>query len=235
MALIFRQLREEETGTYTYVIGDKETKEIAIVDSVRDHLELYKNLIRTEGWILRYLLETHVHADHVTAAGPLQDLFPQSQIGVFAKSGVKGSLLPLEDGTELKVGNVTIKALHTPGHTKDDMTFWVNGDRLLTGDTMLINSCGRTDFQAGDSTLMHRSLARLMDFDPDTLVYPGHDYQGRFVSSIREQSKNNELLTLGVEAFTAKLKGWNLPPPKRLKESVPSNLEAGRVTLRANT
>lgn len=230
MTLIFKQLREDETGTYTYIVGDAQTKEIAIIDSVRDHFERYRLMIQQEGWKLRYLLETHVHADHITAAGPLQDLFPEAQIGVYQGAGLKSPFLPLQDGTLITVGSIEIKVLHTPGHTTDDLSFLIDGNRLLTGDTMLINSCGRTDFQAGDSGKMHESLNRLARLAPDTLVYPGHDYQGRFVSSIQEQLTNNKLLSLNRDEFATELGSWNLAPPKRIKESVPGNLKAGRLS-----
>jgi glyoxylase-like metal-dependent hydrolase (beta-lactamase superfamily II) len=228
MALIFKQLVCPETSTYTYIVGDAATKEVAIIDSVREHFETYRKLIDSNDWTLRYMIETHVHADHVTANSRLKEAYPQAQIALYAKAPVKCSFMPLHDGDTLQVGSIIIQALHTPGHTSDDMCFLVDGDRLLTGDTLFINSCGRTDFQAGDASLMHASLQRLVALAPETLIYPGHDYNGRFVTSLNEQLIHNPLLKMDLQAFTQELASWKLPPPRKIKESVPANLTCGR-------
>lgn len=228
MGLIFKQLICPDTSTYTYFFGDPVTKEVAIVDSVREHFKTYQKLIDDHGWTLRYMMETHVHADHVTANSRLAESYPQARIALYAKAPVTCSFLPLHDGDTLKVGSIPVVILHTPGHTSDDLCFLVDGNRLLTGDTLLINSCGRTDFQAGDAVTMHKSLQRILALPQETLIYPGHDYNSRFVTSLAEQMANNPLLKLDQEAFVTELANWKLPPPRRIRESVPANLTCGR-------
>ena len=159
----------------------------------------------------------------------MQEAFPEAQVGLSEKANVKFPHIALKDGSVLKVGEIEIKAFYTPGHTSESMTFLVDGNRLLTGDTMFIGSCGRTDFQAGDSKAMYQSLKRLAALPPETLVYPGHDYNQRWVSSIGEQLKTNKLLSMTESEFVAELDGWKLPPPRKIKESVPANLLNGRT------
>lgn len=231
--IIFEQYIDNETSTYTFLIADAKTREAALVDSVRENAASYKKRIEELGLKLTYLLETHVHADHVTANGILQDVFPQAQVGLSSKANVKFPHIPLSDDSVLKVGEIEIRTLFTPGHTSESISFLVDGNRLLTGDTLFINSCGRTDFQAGDSKLMYQSLKRLASLPPETLVYPGHDYNKRWVSSIAEQLQTNKLLSLSEEEFVAELESWNLPPPRKIKESVPANLLNGRSTAEA--
>ena len=224
--LIFEQFFDPDTSTYTYLVGDNASKEAALIDTVKEHADLYFAKLDSLGLKLVYLLETHVHADHGTANSLLANRFPNAKIAV-AHSGVKCEHTPLTDGMLLRVGNIEIKTLFTPGHTSDSVTFLVDGHRLLTGDTLFINSCGRTDFQAGSAVDMYQSLKKLAALPADTLVYPGHDYNSRFVSSIREQLETNKLLKLNEAEFCSELASWKLPPPKRIKESVPANLMCG--------
>ena len=227
--IIFEQFVDAETSTYTFLIADPKTREAALVDSVRENVAVYKKRIQELGLTLRYLFETHVHADHVTGNALLQDHFPQAQVAVSEKANVKFPHLGLKDGSVLKVGEIEIQTIFTPGHTSESISFLVDGNRLLTGDTMFIDSCGRTDFQAGDSKSMYQSLRRLAALPPETLVYPGHDYNKRRVSSIAEQLQTNKLLSLSEAEFIAELDSWKLPPPKKIKESVPANLLNGRL------
>jgi glyoxylase-like metal-dependent hydrolase (beta-lactamase superfamily II) len=233
--IIFEQYLDEETSTYTFLIADPKTKEAALVDSVRENVALYKKRIQELGLNLRYLLETHVHADHVTGNALLQDVFPKAQVGLSEKANVKFPHIALADGSVLKVGDIEIKTFFTPGHTSESITFLVDGNRLLTGDTMFIGSCGRTDFQAGDSKAMYQSLKRLAALPAETLVYPGHDYNKRWVSSIGEQLVSNKLLTMSEAEFIAELDSWKLPPPRKIKESVPANLLNGRSPAEARS
>jgi len=227
--IIFEQFIDAETSTYTFLIADPKTRDAVLVDSVREHVGFYKKRVQELGLNLRYLLETHVHADHITGNAFLQEAFPEAQVGLSEKANVKFPHIALKDGSVLKVGEIEIKAFYTPGHTSESMTFLVDGNRLLTGDTMFIGSCGRTDFQAGDSKAMYQSLKRLAALPPETLVYPGHDYNQRWVSSIGEQLKTNKLLSMTESEFVAELDGWKLPPPRKIKESVPANLLNGRT------
>lgn len=228
-SLHFEQLFDEATSTFTYIIADKETRDAAIVDSVREHAESYASTVEERGYRLKYLIETHIHADHITANAWLRAKFPEATIALHGDAGVTGSILPLKEGSRLSVGKIEILVLATPGHTKESLSFLVNNEKLLTGDTLFIDSCGRTDFQAGDTRAMYESLKKLTKLGPDTLVYPAHDYKGRRVSSIAEQLTTNKLLSLSWEAFESELQSWNLPPPKRLQESVTANLKCGEV------
>lgn len=228
MSTIFRQLFDPATSTYTYVVGDAQTKEVAIIDSVREQFSTYVELIEKEQWKVRYLVETHVHADHVTANNQLKNKFPNTEIVLHEKSNVICEVKKVKDGEVLKVGQKQLEFLYTPGHTSESMSVLFNKDRVLTGDTLLIGSCGRTDFQAGDNAAMFRSLKRLAALPPDTLVFPGHDYNGRTVSTIAEErATNKQMKHENLEAFAADLDSWKLPPPKRLAESVPANQRCG--------
>lgn len=233
--IIFEQYFDQDTSTYTFLIADPKTREAALVDSVRENVDAYKKRIEELGLNLIYLLETHVHADHVTGNGKLQDVFPKAKVGLSEKANVKFDHVPLADGSVLKVGDIEIKTFYTPGHTSESITFLVDGNRLLTGDTMFIDSCGRTDFQAGDSKNMYQSLQRLAGLPADTLVYPGHDYNKRWVSSIAEQLITNKLLSMSEAEFIAELNSWNLPPPRKIRESVPANLLNGRTPAEARS
>ena len=228
MTLYFRQFIEPETSTFTYLIADFMTKEAVIVDSVKSEFQIYVDEIRKNNFALKYMLETHVHADHITANGSLQALFPAAKIAISESAAIECERIPLKDHSEIQIGKVTIKALLTPGHTSESMCFLVDGNRLLSGDTLLINSCGRTDFQAGDSEKMHQSLQRLAKLPSETLVYPGHDYNKRWVSSIQEQIENNKLLKMNLQEFKAELESWKLAPPRYISVAVPGNQNCGR-------
>ena len=228
MSLVFQQLEDPETNTYTYLVGDSDTGECALVDSVREQFEFYKDLIEKNGWKLCYLIETHVHADHVTANALLKAQYPGVKIVLSSQTAATCDALHLQDGAVLHIGKIPVVCLHTPGHTPDSVSLLVDGNRLLSGDCLLINSCGRTDFQAGNSAHQFQSLKKLAALPGDTLVYPGHDYTGRYVSNIHEQRLHNlQMKHTSEEDFIADLASWKLPPPRKIKESVPRNLTCG--------
>ncbi len=226
-SLLFRQIFDPATSTLSYVFGDPKSKEVAIVDSVSEHFEVYENLIREGGFQLRYLFETHIHADHITANAQLLGSFPEAKVALSETAPLSVSFEKLKDGDVLRLGEVEVQVLSTPGHTSDDLCFLIDGHRLLTGDTLFVNSCGRTDFQNGSSERMHESLRRLASLPADVLVYPGHDYNGRRVSTIGEQRGLNPLLSLSKEEFVAELSSWKLNNPARIDEAVPANLRGG--------
>jgi sulfur dioxygenase len=225
--LIFRQIFEPETSTYTYLVGDAQTREVALVDSVREHFPVYVDLIQRHKLKLSVLLETHLHADHITASSRLREAFSTAQIALSEAAQVSCEARRLRDGEEFRVGKIPVRVFWTPGHTNDDLSFLIDGNRLLTGDTFFINSCGRTDFQAGDSRRMYQSLSRLKVLPGETLLYPGHDYNQRRVSSLDEQLRTNALLAMTEEQFAAELASWKLNPPQKIKESLPANLRCG--------
>ena len=147
--MIFRQLFDKDTSTYTYLIADEKTKEAAIIDPVREQVDRDVKLIEDLGLKLKYAIETHVHADHVTGGGSLRQVLPETEVVVGKPSGVECADVLIADADVLKVGDIEIKALYTPGHTDTCTTYMVD-DMVFTGDTLLIGGCGRTDFQAGD-------------------------------------------------------------------------------------
>lgn len=227
--MIFRQFFEKESGTYTYLLADAKTREGLIVDPVREMLERDLQFIQELGIRLLYTVETHVHADHITAADALRKR-TGAKVVLGAGTQVSTADILLRDGEALTFGRHTLKALHTPGHT-DGCTCYLAGDRLFTGDTLLIRGCGRTDFQSGSSERLFRSVReKLFTLPDETLVFPGHDYAGRTCSSIGEEKKFNPRLKLEIdlERFTEIMKNLNLAKPKMIDVAVPANLKSGQ-------
>ncbi len=223
-----RQLFDQDTWTYTYLLIDEATKEAAIIDSVKERFERDAKYIKELGLTLVYALETHVHADHVTASGQLRQEFG-AKIGVHEDSGNECADLKLKDGDVLKIGEQEIKVLHTPGHTNGDVSYLIDG-AVFTGDALLIRACGRTDFQQGDSeTLYHSITQKLFTLPDETLVYPGHDYDGFTASTIGEEKALNPRLgnNKSKEEFMEIMDNMNLPRPKRMDVAVPGNLACG--------
>jgi len=222
-----RQLFDQDTGTYSYLIWDEESGEAAIIDSVREQFERDSRLIIELGLTLKYTLESHVHADHVTASGLLRDEFDATVV-LHKNSESRCADLLVDDGEQIQLGEQTVEMIHTPGHTNTDITFKVDGV-LFTGDTLLIRGCGRTDFQSGSADTLYSSITeKLFTLDDDIVIYPGHDYTGLTSSSIGEEKRlNPRLANTSREAFIAIRDGLVLDPPKRIKESVPGNLACG--------
>jgi glyoxylase-like metal-dependent hydrolase (beta-lactamase superfamily II) len=224
---MFRQLFDEASGTYTYLIADDFTHEAALIDPVLERAQEYVRLLDYLGLRLKWALDTHVHADHVTAAGALRKVTGcRSAVG--AACGAVNFDRQLADGDEIVVGNEVIRAIATPGHTPGSMSYlW--RDRVFTGDTLLIGGCGRTDFQRGDAEALYNSITvRLFTLPDDTLVYPGHDYRGRRVSTVAEEkSLNPRLAGKTKEDFVTLMKNLDLPMPRRIDEAVPANLAGG--------
>lgn len=231
--MLFRQLFDPETATYTYLIADAASGKALLIDPVLEQVERDKQLLQELGLGLAYTLETHVHADHVTAAARLREaLGSQTVLGQAA--GVDCADVALADGESLSLGAVTITALATPGHTSGCTSYlWrgvAGGDRLFTGDTLLIRGCGRTDFQQGYAAqLFHSVRDKLFQLPDETLVCPGHDYRGRTVSTIGEEKRFNPRLGLEVNeaTFVEIMSSLDLPYPKRIDIAVPANLTCG--------
>ena len=227
--MIFRQLYDPESSTYSYLLGDAGRGEAVIVDPVRE--QAARDLALTTELRLRvvYILETHVHADHVTGARALKAQ-TGAQTVVSLHCGASGFDRLLEDGDVIVFGDQVIRAISTPGHTPGS-TCYLWHDRLLTGDTLLIGGCGRTDFQFGDAGALYDSITmRLFTLPDDTLVYPGHDYRGRWVSTIGEEKLTNpRLANVSREQFVEIMRNLDLPHPKRIAEAVPANLRGGTL------
>jgi glyoxylase-like metal-dependent hydrolase (beta-lactamase superfamily II) len=223
-----RQLFDQDTWTYTYLVWDEKTKEAAIIDSVKEKVERDVQYVKDLGLNLKYALETHVHADHVTGAGHLREQLG-CKVGVHSDGGAKCADIQLLDDQEIRLGDQVIKVLHTPGHTNGDVTYAIDG-ALFTGDALLIRACGRTDFQQGNSETLYHSISdKLFAYPDDTVVYPGHDYDGFTESTIGEEKANNPRLANNKpkEEFTAIMDNMNLPKPKRIDVAVPGNLVCG--------
>ncbi len=232
--MLFRQLFDQETWTYTYLIADPTTKAAALVDPVIEQVERDFKLLNELGLTLKYCLETHVHADHITGTGKLRELTGCEGI-VPANAQVACASRFVQDGEILQVGEVEIQAIATLGHTDSHMAYWVNGDRVLTGDALLIRGCGRTDFQSGNAGALYDAITqRLFTLSDETWVYPGHDYRGQMVSTIGEEKRwNPRIVGRTREQFIEFMQGLNLPDPKKIMEAVPANERCGNMPILA--
>ncbi|GAB3184539.1 hypothetical protein GCM10027292_04710 [Hydrogenophaga aquatica] len=225
------QLFDPDSSTYTYVLFDIDTRDALIIDPVDTQLERDLAVLRERGLKLVWTVETHAHADHITSAGKLAE-HAGARTAAPAACGITTASIQLNDGDELQFGRQSIRSLATPGHTAGSMCFtWDvdGGHHVFTGDTLLINGCGRTDFQSGSAEAMYHSLTQvLFKLPADTVVWPGHDYQGRSHSTIgQEQSSNARVAGKSLEEFVAIMNGLNLPKPRRIDEAVPANLTSG--------
>lgn len=228
--MIFRQLLDPETSTYTYLLGCDQTLRALLIDPVASEVEGYQSLIQSTGLTLVYTLETHVHADHISGSGLLREHLNSKSV-VHRDSGALCADLLVTDGVPLQLGSLEIRVLHTPGHTAGCVSYLMR-DRVFTGDSLLIGGCGRTDFQQGDPGRLYDSIHhKLFTLPPDTLVYPGHDYQGNTVSTIRQELHKNPRLGGGKsrEEFIAIMNGLDLPYPRHIDAAVPANLACGRA------
>ena len=221
------QLFDTASSTYTYVLFDPDTRDAIIIDPVDTQLQRDLDVLRIHGLKLVWALETHAHADHITSAGQLAEL-AGAKTTAPAGCGITTASVQLNDGDTLEFGSEKILALHTAGHTAGSMCF-VWRDQVFTGDTLLINGCGRTDFQSGSAEAMFQSLTQVLFKLPDaTIVWPGHDYQGKTQSTIgQEKTSNARVAGKTLDEFVAIMAALHLPPPKRLAEAVPANLHSG--------
>ena len=221
------QLFDPASSTYTYVLFDQASREAVIIDPVDEQIERDLATLREYGLRLLWTVETHAHADHITSAGKLAEL-AGARTAAPAGCGIGTAAVQLQNGDTLSFGSQTLKALHTPGHTAGSMSY-VWGDHVFTGDTLLINGCGRTDFQSGSAHDLYRSLTQVLFALPDhTTVWPGHDYQGRTHSTIAQEKATNARVAGKSEAeFVAIMDALQLPKPRRIDEAVPANLTSG--------
>jgi len=233
--VIFRQLCEPESCTYTYLIACRQSGLAALVDPTLDTVDRDLTLLQQLGLRLAYTVETHIHADHVTSAARLRSLtgclvaYPEVDRPFEADVG-------LSEAEPLLVGSVAIQPLFTPGHTDGHHSYFIDANqgaaKVLTGDALLIDGCGRTDFQGGDPVVLYKSVHdKIFSLADDTLVYPGHDYNHRHVSSVGQERERNPRLgsRRTVEEFVGIMAGLNLPPPKKLDIAVPANRRCGNL------
>src|SRR5262245_32634018 len=214
------QLFDPASSTYTYVLFDTITREALIIDPVDEQIERDLSELRARGLKLVWTVETHAHADHITSAGQLAE-HAGARTAAPEGCGITTAAVQLKDGDTLAFGGERIKALHTPGHTAGSMSY-VWRDHVFTGDTLLINGCGRTDFQSGSSEALYRSITKVLFALPDdTTVWPAHDYQGRTNTTIGAEKAGNPRIANKTEAeFVAIMSSLNLPRPKRIDEAV---------------
>ncbi len=221
------QLFDPSSCTYTYVLFDETTRDALIIDPVDEQVERDLAILREYGLKLAWTVETHAHADHITSAALLAE-HAGARTAAPIGCGITTAAVQLSHADVLKFGGESIQALHTPGHTAGSMSFlW--RDHVFTGDTLLINGCGRTDFQSGSAAALYHSITSVLFALPgQTRVWPGHDYQGRTSSTIAaEQSGNPRIAGKTEEEFIAIMNGLDLPRPKRMNEAVPANLSSG--------
>ena len=227
--MIFRQLFDHESSTYTYLLGDANSGEALLIDPVIANTDSYLSLLQQLNLTLKLCVDTHTHADHITALGALRE-----RTGCITMMGeqamadcVSQSFAHLD---QIEVGSIKLQVLYTPGHTDDSYSFYVpDAAMLFTGDTLLIRGTGRTDFQNGDALAQYHSLHELLLKLPEhTEVYPAHDYKGWSKSSIREERQHNPRLQVSsAEDYAAIMAALKLPNPKLMDIAVPANQACG--------
>ncbi len=225
------QLFDPASSTYTYVLFDQRSREALIIDPVDEQVERDLQVFREYGLTLLWTVETHAHADHITSAALLVE-HTGAQTAAPESCGITTAAVQLRDGHVLKFGNHEILALATPGHTAGSMSYLWKSDgqqHVFTGDTLLINGCGRTDFQSGNAEVLYNSLTQVLFALPDdSIVWPGHDYLGRTHSTIGLEKAGNARVAGKTQAeFSAIMEALNLPKPRRIDEAVPANLSSG--------
>lgn len=231
--MIFRQLFDRETSTYTYLLADESTREALLIDPVREQIERDLQILSELGLKLVHTLETHVHADHIAGSGMLRQRTGSRSI-MSDDAGADCADVMAYDGQVFELGAIRIEARKTPGHTDGCLSFVVEApgepQRVFSGDALLIRGCGRTDFQAGDSGTLFKSVhEKLFSLPGNTRVFPGHDYRGRTMSTIAEEKEHNPRLGGGRSKaeFQKIMAELNLAQPKHINEAVPANLGCG--------
>lgn len=230
--MLFRQFFDQTSSTYTYLLASRQNAEAVIIDPVKEQLALYQTIIEQLGLQLVYAIDTHTHADHVTALGALRNATACTTImGELSKAECVSQRV--SDGQILKIDSVQIQAIHTPGHTSESFSFVLNPtapQAVFTGDVLLIRGTGRTDFQGGDPAQSWDSIInKLFALPDDTAVYPAHDYKGWTTSTIGEEKRfNPRLAGKTKEQYVAIMQGLNLPSPKMMDVAVPANMACGQ-------
>ena len=226
--MIFRQLSDPLSNTYTYLLGCETTGDAILIDPVVNSIDRDLQVLQSLGLKLVFALDTHIHADHITAARHLKERVG-SRIAAPAIDRLPCVDVGIAEGIPFQLGGIRLDPLHTPGHTDGHFSYRCD-DRLFSGDALLIDGCGRTDFQNGDAAALYRSVTvKLFTLPDEVLVYPAHDYQDRRVSSIGQEKRRNPRLGHGrtLEEFKAIMAGLDLPYPKFIDYAVPGNRLCG--------
>ena len=227
--MLFHQLFDKNSSTYTYLIASAKGREALIIDPVLENIEQYIKLLNELDLKLVKVIDTHIHADHITAASKLKDATNCTTImGEHTPSDTVE--IKVKDDEIIYVDKLEIKAIYTPGHTKDSYSFLMD-DYLFSGDTLLINGTGRTDFQGGNSRDSYNSIFnRLLKLPEETLLYPAHDYNGQTVSTIGKEKKFNPRLQVNsVNEYIDIMNNLNLSKPKLMDINVASNIKLGAI------
>jgi glyoxylase-like metal-dependent hydrolase (beta-lactamase superfamily II) len=227
--MIFEQLFDKKSSTYTYLIASNKGREALIIDPVIDNVSEYINLLNSLNLKLVKVIDTHIHADHVTGASNLKDLTKCSTI-MGEHTPAEAVEIKVKDDEYINLDNLKIKAMHTPGHTSDSFSFLMN-NYLFSGDTLLINGTCRTDFQNGNSKDAYNSLFnRILKLPDETLLFPAHDYKGETVSTIGKEKKLNPRLQVSnVEEYIEIMNNLNLKKPAEIEFNVASNIKLGAL------
>ena len=225
--MIFRQFFDKTSSTYTYLLGSRNGGEALLIDPVIEHVDFYIKRLHELDLKLVKAVDTHCHADHVTGLGQLRDLTRCITV-MGDKTSADVVSIRVEDGDQIKIEDISLEVIYTPGHTDDSYCFF-NNDRIFTGDTLLIRGTGRTDFQNGNPVDAYHSLfGKILTLDDDITVYPGHDYKGETRSTIGEEKKFNPRLQVSnAEEYADIMNNLNLPNPKLMDEAVPANQSIG--------
>lgn len=234
--MIFQQFFEPDSATYTYLLGCEQHRLAVLIDPVESEVAHYEQALRQHDLTLRYTLDTHVHADHVTAADTLrQRLGCQSVVSLHA--GAPCADVLATDGMHLQVGSLDIEVRDTPGHTNGCVSYKLE-DRIFTGDALLIGGCGRTDFQQGNAGQLYDSVhTQIFSLPDDLLVYPAHDYHGLTVSTVGEERRNNPRLggDISRDDFIQRMANLKLAYPKQIDVALPANQACGKQPLKQSS
>ncbi|PPD12623.1 MBL fold metallo-hydrolase [Methylophilus sp.] len=231
--MIFEQFFEPDSSTFTYLLGCEHTRQAVLIDTVECDVEKYVAALHQHGLTLVYTLETHVHADHVTAADTLRKRLGSKSV-VHRDAGAMCGDLLVTDGIHVQVGSIDIEVRYTPGHTNGCVSYYV-GDRIFTGDALLIGGCGRTDFQQGNAGQLYDSIHKQIFSLPDeTLIYPGHDYNGNTVSTVGQEKRENKRLggQKSRQEFVEIMANLKLAYPKQIDVALPANQACGNIAVK---
>lgn len=232
MNMFFRQLFDRESSTYTYLLADSKTKEAVLIDPVIELAERDAKLVKELGLKLKYVMNTHVHADHITGTGLLKKLVPGCKSVISEASKAKADVV-VKHGDEIKFGSQKLEVRATPGHTVGCITFVSHKDKTaFTGDALLIRGCGRTDFQGGSAETLFNSVHKqIFSLPEDFALYPAHDYKGQTTTTVAEEKQYNPRLSKPKEEFIKIMDNLGLPYPKKIDVSLPANLVCGLYDL----
>ena len=227
--MIFHQLFDEDTSTFTYLLGDETTGDALIIDPVKEQARRDLKLLQANKLTLRYIIETHIHADHITGAALLRNT-TSAQICTSLLARLSCSDVQLDDGDRLQFGQFAVTVIETPGHTAESISLLCN-DKIFTGDCLFIGGAGRTDFQGGSPADQWQSITEILFKLPGaTIVYPAHDYSGQTSSTIANEIANNPVIGQKItrEAYIAGEMAKDRPPPGKMAFAVPANRICGQ-------